>query len=178
MGTCHLVGNPRRNWKMLKTFYLNLTSVFKLNGHVGKPWLRTHSLAQGCSFSMMLVTLPVTAWAKAVLYTLHPNVASISAYVDDKVMRSSSWRHIENLLERIIHFDRVSGQFLNFQKSTGLSNTKGGMKTLRTLSVEGSPLPIVKDAKSPGALVTTAMLPSNFIQEKRIERFILSVKGL
>ena len=108
---------------------------------------------------MMLVNLPVTAWAKAVLHNLHPKVASISAYVDDKVMRSSSWKHIEILLERTIHFDRVSGQFLNFQKSTGLSNTKEGMKKLRTLSVEGSPLLIVQDAKSLGALVTTAMQP-------------------
>ena len=49
---------------------------------------------------------------------------------------------------------------------------------MRTLSVEGSPLLIVKDAKSLGALVTTAMLPSNLIQKKRIEDTILSVKRL
>ena len=84
-------GIPKGIGRLLKSFYLNLVSTFKFNGHFGKPWKRTNSLAQGCSFSMMLVNMPVTTWAQAVLHNLHPKVASISAYVDDKAMRSSSW---------------------------------------------------------------------------------------
>ena len=114
--------------RLLRAFYAGLIGVFKFNGHFGMRWNRTNSLAHGYSFSMMLVNLPVTAWARAVLLSLHNHVAGISAYVDDKVLRSPSWRHLEMLLERTIHFDRLFGQFLNFQKSTGLSNTKEGMK--------------------------------------------------
>ena len=117
---------------------------------------------------MMLVNLPVIAWAKAVLHNLHPEVASISSYVDDKVMRSSSWKHIDILLERTIYFDRIAGQFLNLQKSTGLANSKEGANKLETLTVEGLPLAIVQDAKSPGALITTAMHPDKLIQKLRV----------
>ncbi len=79
-------------------------------------------------------------------------VASISAYVDDQVMRSSSRKHIEHLLERTIHFDRIAGQFLNRQNSRQDScNTKEGANELKTLTVEGLPLAIVQDAKSLGA---------------------------
>ena len=127
---------------------------------------------------MMLVNLPVTAWARAVLLNLHKHLAGISAYVDDKGLRSPSWRPLEMLLERTIHFDRLSGQFLNFLKSMGPSNTKEGMNILKDLSVEGSPSLIVQDAKSLEALVTTAMQPKNFIQRKRIDNALLSVGRL
>jgi hypothetical protein len=163
---------------LLRTFYQSLTSVFKYNGHFGSPWKRTNSLAQGCSFSMMLVNLPVTAWAKAILHNLHQDVAGISAYVDDKVIRSPSWTHLQILLERTIHFDTMAGQLLNFDKSNGLSTTKDGMKNLKTLTVQRTPLLIVKDAKSLGALVTTAMNPKTFIAKKRVQNAVLTVKRL
>ena len=54
-------GMPKSIIRMLRSFYINLLSVFKFNGHFGDPWLRTNSLAQGCSFSMVLVNLQVTA---------------------------------------------------------------------------------------------------------------------
>ena len=83
-------GMPKGVIRLFRTFYVELSSIFKFNGHFGQPWKRTNSLAQGCSFSMMLVNLPVTTWAKAFLHKLHPNAAGISAYVDDKVIRSPS----------------------------------------------------------------------------------------
>ena len=49
-------GMPKSIIRMLRSFYINLLSVFKFNGHFGDPWKRTNSLAQGCSFSMMLQT--------------------------------------------------------------------------------------------------------------------------
>ncbi len=79
----------------------------------------------------MLVNLFVSAWAGAILHKLHKAAAGISAYVDDKVIRSPSWTHLQTFLERTIHFDQLTGQFLNFDKSMGLSTTKEGMKKLR-----------------------------------------------
>ena len=75
---------------------------------------------------MMLGNLPVTAWARAILHQVHPDVASISAYVDDKVI--PSWTYLQILLERTIQLDRFSGQFLNFDIAVGLSNIRAGMK--------------------------------------------------
>ncbi len=77
-----------------------------------------------------------------------------------------------------MHFDRLSGQFLNFPKSTGLSNAKEGMEMLKDLSVEGSPLLIAQDATSLEALVSTAMQPNNFIQRKRTDNDLLLVRRL
>ena len=171
-------GMPEGIVRLLRAFYQKLLSVFKFQGHFGNPWQRTNSLAQGCSFSMMLVNLPVTAWAIAILHNLHKNVAGISAYVDDKVIRSPSWTHLQILLERTIHFDTLAGQFLNFDKSNGLSTTNAGRKNLKTLTVQGTPLLIVKDAKSLGALVTTAMNPKSFIAKKRVANAVLTVKRL
>ena len=54
-------GIPAGVGRLLNNFYRSHISTFKFSGHFGEPWKRTNSLAQGCSFSMMLVHLPVTA---------------------------------------------------------------------------------------------------------------------
>ena len=110
--------------RLLRTLYQNLTGILSFNGHFGKPGKRTNSLAQGCSCSMMLVNLSVTAWARAILLNIHKGVAGISAYVDDKVIRSGSFAHLKELLARTVKFDRLSGQYLNFDKSMGLCTHK------------------------------------------------------
>ena len=89
---------------------------------------------------MMLVNLPVTAWARAILLRMHATVAGISAYVDDKVIRSRSFKHLQLLLERTVKFDRFTGQCLNFDKSMRLCTVREDGKKLRTLTVEGTPL--------------------------------------
>ncbi len=104
-------GVPEGIIRLLRNFYVELSSIFKFNGHFGKPWKRTNSLAQGCSFSMMLVNLPVTAWARAILHQLHLNAAGISAYVDDKVIRSPSWTVLHRLLDQTTQSDRVPASF-------------------------------------------------------------------
>ncbi len=132
---------PDSNVRLLKTSYQNLTSVSSSTVTSENLGTEQTSLTQGCSFSMMLVNLPVTAWAKAILHNLHKDVAGISAYVDDKVVRFPAWNHIEILLERTVHFDRLAGHFPNFDNSVGLCTTKEGMsKTQRTQS-RRSPAP-------------------------------------
>ena len=126
---------------------------------------------------MMLVNLQVSAWARATLHNAHHKVADISAYVDDRVIRSPSWVTLKEMLDRTILVDRLSGQFLNFDKSSGLSTTFKGIKKLKLLRVDDKPLLIVKNAKSLGALVTTAMTPSSFIVSKRCDTALDSVKN-
>ncbi len=106
---------------------------------------------------------------------MHKVVASISAYVDDKVIRSPSWEHLGIRLDRPVHSDRFAGQFLNFHKYIGLRTYKEGAAKLRALKVEGNPLQIVKDAKSLGALVSMAMHPKNFVANKRVENALQSL---
>ena len=73
---------------------------------------------------MMLVNLPVTAWAKAILLKMPIALAGISAYVDDKVIRSGSFAYLEELVARTVKFDRMTGHYLNFDKSMGLCTHK------------------------------------------------------
>ncbi len=117
-------GIPQGIVRQLERFYEDLTSVFKLHGRFGKPWKRTNSLAQGCSLSMMLVNLPVTAWAKATLLKMPTALAGISAYVDDRVIRSGSFAHLEELLARTVQFDRMTGQYLKLTNLWGLALTQ------------------------------------------------------
>ena len=63
---------------------------------------------------MMLVNLPVTAWARAILHNIASRLAGIPAYVDDRVILYRSFKHIEILLERTVQFDRLTGQSLRF----------------------------------------------------------------
>ncbi len=100
LGLAEWWGIPSGILKLLTNFYQQLTSVFKFHGHFGKPWQRTNSLAQGCSFSMMLVNLPVTAWALAILKRMPASLAGISAYVEDKVIRVGPFVHLEDILTR------------------------------------------------------------------------------
>ncbi len=60
-----------------------------------------------------------------------------------------------------------------FCLSRGLGDVK---KRQKELAVEGTPLLIVKYAKSLGALVTTAMNPKSFIAKKRVANAILIAK--
>ncbi len=60
----------------------------------------------------------------------------------------------------------------------GLSTTKEGMKKLKEISVEGTPLLIVQDAKFLGALVTTAMNPNSLVTKKRMDNSLLAIKIL
>ena len=60
----------------------------------------------------------------------------------------------------------------------GLCTAKEGIKKLQILFLEGKPLLITKDAKSLGALVTTALNPKSFIVKRRIEHALLAAKRL
>ncbi len=82
------------------------------------------------------------------------------------------------MLERTIQLDRLAGQYLNFDKLSGLSTMVQGMKKLKLLNVEHKPLLIVKDAKALGALATTAMTPGNFNLNKRGDSALNSVRKL
>ena len=127
---------------------------------------------------MMLVNLPVTAWARAILLRMHTTVASISADVDDKVIRSGSFAHLKEQLARTVKFDRLSGQYLNFDKSMGLCTHKKSEAQLRALRIDDRALLIVRNAKSLGALVSSATLPSNFIVKKRVDAAVLTAKRI
>ena len=105
-------------------------------------------------------------------------LAGISANVDDKVIRSGSFAHLEELLARTVKFDRMTGQYLNFDKSMGLCTHKNIEAKLRALRIGDSPLLIVKNAKSLGALVSAATHPSNFIAKKRIDAAVLTAKRI
>ena len=129
-------GIPQGIVKRLKSFYTELTSVFKINGHFGKPWKRTNSLAQGCSLSMMLVNLQVTAWARATLHKVSSGQAGISAYVDDKVLRSRSFTVLQILLGRTVKFDRYTGQYLSLDKSWDFAQTGVWKRNLNNLMLK------------------------------------------
>ncbi len=60
----------------------------------------------------------------AILLKIPTALAGISAYVDDKVIGSGSFAHLEELLARTVQFDRMTGQYLNFDKSMGSALTK------------------------------------------------------
>ncbi len=127
---------------------------------------------------MLLVSLPAAAWAKVICAQDAPSLAGISAYVYDKVIMSGSFRHLQELLERTVHFDRLSGQYLNFDKSTGLCATKDGEKKLKSLTSKGTPLLIVKNAKSLRALVSSATLPSNFTARQSVDSAVPITKPI
>ena len=50
-GLASWCGMPAGIVKLLRAFYLDLTSTFNVNGHFGMPWKRTNDLAQGCFLS-------------------------------------------------------------------------------------------------------------------------------
>ncbi len=112
---------------------------------------------------MMLVSLPVNAWAKAVVHTIPFTIAGISAYVNDKVIRSRSFRHIEILFERTVQFDWLSGQYLNFDKSMGLCTYRDGENKLKPLTDEGPPLLILTTAQTLVSLFSPALHPRHSI---------------
>ena len=65
------------------------------------------------------------------LYQTNPSgLASISACVDDRVIRSRSFKHFEVLLERAVPYDQLTGQYLTFDKSMGLCTGRDGEKKL------------------------------------------------
>ena len=105
-------------------------------------------------------------------------LAGISVYVDDKVIRSGSFAHLEELLARTVKFDRMTGQYLNFDKSMGLCTHTTSEVKLRSLRIEGSPLLIVKNEKTLGALVSSATHPSNYIAKKRVDAAVLTAKRI
>jgi hypothetical protein len=178
MGTRLLVANASKYSKVTPNLLPQSNERVQIQQPLRKALEKNKLSCSRVLFLHDVVNLPVTAWAKAILHNLHKDVAGISAYVDDKVIRSPSWTHLQILLERTIHFDRLGGQFLNFDKSMGLCTTKDGMKKLKELSVEGTPLLIMKNAKSLGALVTTTMNPKSFVAQKRVDNAILTLKRL
>ena len=126
----------------------------------------------------MLVNLPVTAWSKAILHNILAGLAGTSAYVDDKVIRSIVFKHIEVLLERTVHFDRLAGQFLNSDKSMSLCTYKKRGDEAQIYNRRGHPATYIQDAKTLGAMVASAARPSSFIAKKRVDAAVLSVKRL
>ena len=66
-------GAPKCIIKAMQSFYICVTSRFKIGDHHGPAWKRTNSVAQGCPLSILWANMVGALWAK--LLTIEaPNV--------------------------------------------------------------------------------------------------------
>ena len=70
------MGAPAGLMNAIAKFYANLESRFKVNGHYGRSWHRTNSVAQGCPLSIVLANLIGALWSK-VLDARAPDIRKI-----------------------------------------------------------------------------------------------------
>ena len=60
------VGMSKEVLRGLRGMYAQLERRFKVAGGVGSPWQSTNGILQGCPLCVILLTLLVTVWARAV----------------------------------------------------------------------------------------------------------------
>lgn len=108
-------------------------------------------MAQGCPLSIMWANIVGALWSK-ILTSRAPDAAK-NISVDDKSIRTQTREGFVNALETTAGFDNVCGLALKVGKIQTLATNKNDTIFVRTLKINGIPMPTTSAAVSLGAVL-------------------------
>ena len=113
----------------LQTMYGSLRRRFKIANFVGKEFVATNGILQGCPLSVVLLNALVSIWARAV--EVEVPEAEPAAYVDDTSILANRPVQVNKGLEVTREYAMLTGQVLHTGKCNGFSTFTARMRRLQ-----------------------------------------------
>ena len=157
--------------KPLRTLYASLTRRFRFGNALGKEFVSTNGIIQGCPLSVVLLNILVSVWTNSVKSEVP--MADPCGYADDTGMTSSSSSTLQQTLELTGNFASITGQVLNAKKSQSWTTESSREGDLQGLSLMGEEVPSSKGGRLLGAHVAVRRGVKNALGEKRVKRGIV-----
>ena len=118
------------------SLYSNQKRYFKVGGSYGAVIAQANGCPQGCSFSLFLANIYVSALFNF-LEDKHPGVR-LGAFIDDRNVRHKSADELASVLADVCRFDQAAGHTTNILKSTVFANTVDNRRKLKHINIDGN----------------------------------------
>ena len=141
----------------------------KLAGHFSSaPDRPSNSLAQGCSFSLIVTNLHTSVW----MYFLITLIGGIktAGFIDDVNMLHTCEKAIQAALQLTMEFNKNTGHQINLQKSAAFSIKASVRKRLRGMLV---PVPFA--TRCLGQQYKCTKVSSCVVQDKAVQKYMKTV---
>ena len=167
-------GMPTQLCAQLSSIYSNLKRYFKVGGSYGAVIAQANGCPQGCSFSLFLANIYVSALFNF-LEDKHPGVR-LGAFIDDRNVRHKSADELASVLADVCRFDQAAGHTTNILKSAVFANTVDNRRKLKNINIDGNKPRNVLDETMVGHTIlvkrttTSATAKMNMRTEESIRR--------
>ena len=118
--------------------YRELRRRFVMAGHVGKEFVASNSVIQGCPLSVLLLNLLMNTRARSVKTVTTTTMPKV--YADDAGVLSKNSHDIDIALKITGRFATVTQQKLNVDKTKVSGTTETALQSVRNLDLNGSNL--------------------------------------
>ena len=139
-------------------------------GHVGKEFVASDGVIQGCPLSVLLLNLLMNTWARSV--KAGTTTAMPKVYADDAGVLSKNSEDIDIAFNITGCFATVTQQKLNVDKTKVWGTTETALQSVRNFDLNGRHLDVFSKLKSLGIELSCARRTTNDVcggtgQERR-----------
>ena len=139
-------------------------------GHVGKEFVASNSVIQGCPLSVLLLNLLMNTRARSVKTVTTTTMPKV--YADDAGVLSKNSHDIDIALKITGRFAKVTQQKLNVDKTKVWGTTETALQSVRNLDLNGEQLDVVNKLKSLGIQLRCAKRMTNDVADERVRKGI------
>ena len=151
-------GMHPRVLQLLRGMYRELRRRFVMASHVGKDFVASNGVIQGCLLSVLLLNLLMNTWARAVKTE---TTAMPKVHADDAGVLSKNSCDIDIALKITGRFATVTQQKMNVDKTKVWGTTETALQSVRNFDLNGEQLHVVNKVKSPGIQLRCARRMTN-----------------
>ena len=141
-------GLPESILRPLKSMYMNLTRHFRIGGMVGRGFVSTNGILQGCPLSIILLNLLMQVWASAVE---NESGCKARCYADDAQAAGREPAGIKKVVAVTKDFCSLTGMRMNVPKSHTWATEGDLRQQLSDVCVNDEPLDCVCSDRFLGA---------------------------
>lgn len=172
VGLLNALGLPQRVLRPMFSFAKSMLRRLKIGNSLGPAFSNTNSIMQGCPLAILRINCIIAAWVRVLSHHPSSQLCRLSAYTDDKNMRSNHLESLQNAINVTDRFDKAIDARVNVDKTATFANTAQGLKAIAQLNLDGITLQPVSQEKLLGGQMSFASKRSLKLANKRAEAFL------
>ena len=174
------IGMPWQILTPLRSMYANLKRRFVFAGAIGKSFVSTNGILQGCPLSIIMLNLLVNVWVKAVKSEV-PDANPYGFADDTGATAHGTNGHItlQSVMDLTGEYAALTGQALNVDKSAAWATTTAAQSNVQLIKLNGKGMKFVRRKRVLGAhLCFDRHCLENDVARKACEEAIVIAKRI
>ena len=169
------LGMPDRISMPLFAFSRKIVRRFKFGNSMGPAIPNTNSIMQGDPLAILRINALIAAWTRVINTT---GLCRISAFIDDKNMRSASLSGLQAGIDLTADFDRAIAAEVNSNKTVLFANSPQNILAVQTVTLNGNSLQVVRNDRLLGGHMCFTAKRAVWLANQRAQRFLETAKRI